>query len=764
MRLSILLGYCLLVAAATGPSTGTPRIHSEYSDQASIEAERNPHGSIVDGRSVAGCDWTAGFGTAGANDKILALAAFDDGSGTALYAGGEFTTIGGTSISHIARWNGNTWSPVGGGVNGDVATLAVFDDGTGPVLIAGGEFTVAGGIPASHIARWDGTSWSAMGTGVNSWVLALTVFDDGSGPALFAAGRFTRPGTGNGHKIVKWDGASWTSLGLGLDGEIRALTGFQGDNGPQIIAGGSFLTTAENATAKRIAVWNGTTWTELAGGFNGLVNALITFDEGTGPVVYAAGDFNVVNGVTHIYRIVKWDGQAWLPLSEGIGASPRALVGFDDGTGAGLFVGGRFQTAGALDANYLAKWDGADWSPLGVGVNSYVDSLAVLGRSLFVGGSFTTAGGRVSHRIAQYSCAEAPTSADLSVTKSDGTGAVLPGGSLTYTIVAANAGPASTNLATVTDTLPASLSCNYTSVSSGGATGNTVSGSGSLNEILSLPAASAVTYTVDCTTSLAATGIISNTVTIDSGVFDPVGGNNLATDYTTVTSVSLSLAKTAEPEFYDAPLDEITYNFEVKNTGGVTLAGPARILDDQENVECPPGDLPPAAVINCTATRIISQADLDSGSVTNVAIATIGGVSSNAATATATAVQVPRLHIAKALVNEPTEVTVGTVLNFVVTATNEGNISLSEVTVIDEIVTPDEARCPSLIPGATCSLSSTYVVGEADLEVGWLRNTGLAGSRELPDFVTTQLTVEFFRLFADGFETGDTSAWAQTLP
>lgn len=766
MKIRRVLQFYLIVAIAASYSLAEAIVEPTKSNvQLPAGSSFASYGSVRKFGPAQGCDWTAGFGVLGANYKILAMTTFDDGAGEALYVGGEFTTIGGATISHIARWDGNTWTPVGGGVNGDITVLAVFDDGSGPALIAGGEFTIAGGVPASHIAKWDGTSWSAMGGGVNSWVLALTVFDDGSGPALFAAGRFTRPGTGNGHKVVKWDGTAWISLGLGLDGEIRALTGFHGEHGPQIIAGGNFTTTAENATAKRIAAWNGTTWAELAGGLNGAVNSLITFDDGTGSAVYVAGDFNTVNGVTRIFRIVKWNGLEWSRLSdEGLDSSPRAWTTFDSGSGVELVVGGRFRRAGGLAALYVAKWDGNAWSPFGVGVNSYVDALAVFGRSLFVGGSFTTAGGRISHRIAEYSCAEAPTSADLSVTKSDGVASVLPGGSLTYTIVATNAGPAAANSVAVIDNIPDTLGCSYTSIGSGGATGNTVAGSGSLSEMLYMPPASYVTYTLSCTVSAAATGSIINSVSINAEVLDPLVENNLAADQTTVTSLSLSLTKSAEPLSYGALGSEINYYFEIRNTGNGILPGPAVIFDDREQVACPSGDLPPSAAITCTATRIISQADLDLGHVTNVAVGAIGGVSSNAASVTVTAVQNPRLGISKALVNEPTEIDVGTVLNFLVTATNEGNTSLTEVVVIDEIVTPDEARCPILLPGSTCSLLSSYVVTEADIDVGWLRNTGLAGSRELPEFVTTQMTIEFFGLFADGFESGDTSSWAQTLP
>ena len=122
---------------------------------------------------------------------------FDDGSGPALYAGGQFTTAGGVAANRIAKWNGSSWSPLGSGMNDgygvSVIALTVFDDGSGPALYAGGYFTTAGGVAANYIAKWNGSSWSALGSGMNGGVVALTAFDDGSGPALYAAAARSRP-------------------------------------------------------------------------------------------------------------------------------------------------------------------------------------------------------------------------------------------------------------------------------------------------------------------------------------------------------------------------------------------------------------------------------------------------------------------------------------------------------------------------------------------------------------------------------------------
>ena len=70
-------------------------------------------------------------------------------SGSDLYAGGTFST---GDLNHIARWRGSDWSGLETGVDGRVFAIAV--DGSGAVY-AGGRFTTAGGSSANYIARLD---------------------------------------------------------------------------------------------------------------------------------------------------------------------------------------------------------------------------------------------------------------------------------------------------------------------------------------------------------------------------------------------------------------------------------------------------------------------------------------------------------------------------------------------------------------------------------------------------------------------------------
>jgi hypothetical protein len=65
-----------------------------------------------------------------------------------LYAGGYFTTVGGSAANNIAQWNGSSWSALGSGMNYSVSALAV----SGGTLYAGGDFTTAGTNVSAYAA------------------------------------------------------------------------------------------------------------------------------------------------------------------------------------------------------------------------------------------------------------------------------------------------------------------------------------------------------------------------------------------------------------------------------------------------------------------------------------------------------------------------------------------------------------------------------------------------------------------------------------
>jgi uncharacterized repeat protein (TIGR01451 family) len=134
-------------------------------------------------------------------------------------------------------------------------------------------------------------------------------------------------------------------------------------------------------------------------------------------------------------------------------------------------------------------------------------------------------------------CTVIPTTGvDLAITKTDGTSAVRPGDTLTYTITASNSGPQAVNGATVADTLPAKLT-NVSWTCAGASSGTcTASGSGNINDTVNLPVGASVTYTVSAKVDLGARGSLANTATVASagGITDPILSNNLTTDIDTI--------------------------------------------------------------------------------------------------------------------------------------------------------------------------------------------------------------------------------------
>lgn len=338
---------------------------------------------------------------------VYRLTTFDDGSGPKLHVGGHFNFLGGMPASRIAKRNGGSWSALASGTNQDVLAMAGFDDGSGSQLYVGGFFGLAGGLVTGSLARWSGSTWSSIFWGV-SGIRVLTTFDDGTGkgPELYAVGSITSsPGVATGH-VSRWDGWTWTSITPGTTGPgpVWALAVFDDGTGPALYAAGGF-TVINGVSANHIARWNGSTWSPIGTGINDYVFTLDVLDDGTGPALYAGGSFTFAGGVA-AQCIAKWNGSTWSALSSGLSHTVQDITLYDDGTGPHIYAAGQFVNAGGVPANYIARWSGSAWSPLGAGVGSHVRSLAVYddgsGAALYAAGEFLTAGGAPANHVARW--------------------------------------------------------------------------------------------------------------------------------------------------------------------------------------------------------------------------------------------------------------------------------------------------------------------------------------------------------------------------
>lgn len=292
-------------------------------------------------------------------------------------------------------WGETLTAPVG--MNNEVRSVAVFDDGSGPAIFAGGHFTQIEGQQISAIARWNGQAWGSVGPGFSivGAVHWLGTLDDGSGPALYAGGSLTAfiPGAAPTKDIARWDGERWSALGDGLNGTVRAGAVFDDGGGPAIYAAGF-------APVGIMKLHDGA-WTPLGqglretGGATGSGYALGVYDLGDGPRLYVGGRFDTAGAVTS-RGVAAWDGTTWHALDglPGDLARAQALTTFDDGAGLRLYAGGQFATGAAAPiVARVARWTGAQWQPIGSELPQvhslyYVSSLAVLNGQLYAGGVF----------------------------------------------------------------------------------------------------------------------------------------------------------------------------------------------------------------------------------------------------------------------------------------------------------------------------------------------------------------------------------------
>ncbi|MEG3791275.1 OmpA family protein, partial [Lysobacter sp. CCNWLW3] len=222
----------------------------------------------------------------------------------------------------------------------------------------------------------------------------------------------------------------------------------------------------------------------------------------------------------------------------------------------------------------------------------------------------------------------------------------------------------------------------------------------------------------------------------------PVGPPTTSPPDTTQTPLApapaLTIDKSTTTANYAAVGDTISYSYLVTNTGNVSLTGPVTVADDKTTVSCPAvttvgnldGELDPAESVTCTATYTVTLADLNSGSVVNIASATVDGVTSPTDTVTVNATQAPELTSAKAMTANADEdgsgtVTVGDTLTYTVTVTNTGNVTLTDVVVTDNKITPNTIACASVVPGNTCVLTGTYRVSLADANAGNVVNAAV---------------------------------------
>ena len=326
---------------------------------------------------------------------------------TDLYIGGMFSVVGGIGTTGIAKWNGNEWSSVDGGVSyvqqflsgnfyPEVKSIAVFND----QIFISGFFNRAGGQVCSNLARLakdtDGNYKFIPVNGFISNSVKLKVVD-GELYALGDSNDIVFPDgspfeTLSQFKLIKWDilTDTWVESGIETEGSVSDLVKFNGElhiqregkvcevyNG-KLYVGGNFDFHEGYQITNLAVTEDKITWSPVGGGFSdyNVYSSGVNFDTSVDSLhvfngeLYVGGIFNRVGSTNHVIgipvtSIAKWNGSSWSSL--GIRNSVpyiKTIFGVDEETtenqigslNIGLYVGGSFPAVPGTLASNIALY------------------------------------------------------------------------------------------------------------------------------------------------------------------------------------------------------------------------------------------------------------------------------------------------------------------------------------------------------------------------------------------------------------------------
>ncbi len=192
--------------------------------------------------------------------------------------------------------------------------------------------------------------------------------------------------------------------------------------------------------------------------------------------------------------------------------------------------------------------------------------------------------------------------------------------------------------------------------------------------------------------------------------------------------------------------DVIVYNITVTNTGNVTLTNidvtdANAVIASGNNI----GSLDPGEAVSISATHTITQADLDAGMVSNSAVATTtfdgqtvmdtsddtdpDSPSGQDDPTITMLIQTAELTVTKddQLPYTDQTLAVGDDINYIITVTNTGNVTLQNIVVSDNNANiTGNSLITDLAPGEFVNINAVHQVTQADIDAGEVINSALA--------------------------------------
>jgi trimeric autotransporter adhesin len=341
-------------------------------------------------------------------------------SGSSVYVGGSFSSIGGQPRNGLAAINpesGNAteWNPNPTRFcQTSVATLSV----SGSTVYVGGSFTSIGGQPRMDIAAVDATSGTAT-----EWNPDPSDFDPAgcaftetpvdviatAGSTIYAGGDFA----GAGPALARIDGVAKVTPEGNLDTSFHPLAPSSSIikslavSGSTLYVGGQFFLLGEPERGDLAAL---DTSTGEATPWNPAPNQSVSALAVSGSTVYAGGSFTAVNtenGLGGVERkgLAAFDATTglalpWNPQANGPeGFASVDALALSEST---LYVGGRFTTIEGQERDGLAGFDLAsggmsEWNPQAGAEGLFtptVNAVAVAGSTVYLAGNFLSIGGQ----------------------------------------------------------------------------------------------------------------------------------------------------------------------------------------------------------------------------------------------------------------------------------------------------------------------------------------------------------------------------------
>ncbi|MFO1171903.1 MAG: autotransporter domain-containing protein [Hyphomicrobiaceae bacterium] len=301
-----------------------------------------------------------------------------------------------------------------------------------------------------------------------------------------------------------------------------------------------------------------------------------------------------------------------------------------------------------------------------------------------------------------------------------------PGAVLPYEVLVTNTGNVVLTGITITDARTPNETCPATTLAPGDA--------------MSCTASYAVTQAdID-------TGSVANTASIDTAQTPAQNTNTVSIPAT--QNRALGITKTASVEAVDAADDVIGYTITVTNGGNTTLTGVSVADPFVTNLACTPDNdagpavlvtsLAPGGTITCSASHAVTQDEINAGTaIANTATADSAETAPVAANASVSVSQSPALTITKAgVVADGTADADGDVVDYTITVTNTGNMTLTGVAVSDPMLGGALAGSATLVPAASATYTGSYTLLQSDLD----SNGGGDGDLDNTATVTTDQT------------------------